>query len=86
MAILVIGGAGYIGSHMTECLISNGQKVVVLDNLSTGHIEFIESLMRRVTHFECSELTFVEGDFGDKALMSSILGAKYFFCHVQLCS
>lgn len=35
--ILVTGGAGYIGSVATEVLLENGYKVVVLDNLSTGH-------------------------------------------------
>ena len=36
MSILVTGGAGYIGSHMVWNLIDAGEKVVVLDNLSTG--------------------------------------------------
>jgi len=36
MAILVTGGAGYIGSHMVHALIDAGERVVVLDNLSTG--------------------------------------------------
>jgi UDP-glucose 4-epimerase len=37
MAILVTGGAGYIGSHMVLALIDRGEQVVVVDNLSTGH-------------------------------------------------
>ena len=38
MAILVLGGAGYIGSHMVDRLVENGQeKVVVVDSLVTGH-------------------------------------------------
>lgn len=37
MAILVCGGAGYIGSHMVAELLENGQEVVVLDNLAKGH-------------------------------------------------
>src|ERR1041385_1642624 len=36
MTVLVTGGAGYIGSHMVYALLAAGQKVVVLDNLSTG--------------------------------------------------
>lgn len=37
MAILVTGGAGYIGSHMVLALVDRGETVVVIDNLSTGH-------------------------------------------------
>ena len=38
MAILVLGGAGYIGSHMVDRLVNEGQeKVVVVDSLVTGH-------------------------------------------------
>lgn len=36
MAILVTGGAGYIGSHMVHALLDRGDDVVVLDNLTTG--------------------------------------------------
>lgn len=37
MRILVLGGAGYIGSHATYQLIDKGHQVVVIDNLETGH-------------------------------------------------
>ena len=36
MTVLVTGGAGYIGSHMVYALVAAGERVVVLDNLSTG--------------------------------------------------
>ena len=39
MAILVCGGAGYIGSHMVAELLENGEEVVILDNLEKGHSE-----------------------------------------------
>lgn len=41
MAILVLGGAGYIGSHTVYELIDCGEEVVVADNLETGHIEAV---------------------------------------------
>ena len=41
MAILVTGGAGYVGSHMAHALVDRGEKVVVLDDLSTGHSELV---------------------------------------------
>ncbi|MGL5055489.1 MAG: UDP-glucose 4-epimerase GalE [Fusobacteriaceae bacterium] len=42
MAILVCGGAGYIGSHVTKLLIENGKEVIVLDNLQTGHVDAVD--------------------------------------------
>ncbi|OPJ59008.1 UDP-glucose 4-epimerase GalE [Clostridium oryzae] len=42
MAILICGGAGYIGSHMVAELVENGEEVVVLDNLQKGHKKAIE--------------------------------------------
>ena len=41
MTILVTGGAGYVGSHMAYALVDRGEKVVVLDDLSTGHGELV---------------------------------------------
>jgi len=58
--ILVVGGAGYIGSHMVLDLIHAGHEVVVLDNLSRGHRDLLVGG------------TFVEGDLGDARLLDSI--------------
>ena len=41
MKVLVLGGAGYIGSHTVYRLIEEGNEVVVFDNLETGHIEAV---------------------------------------------
>ncbi len=62
MNVLVIGGAGYIGSHMVRFLDKAGHKTWVLDNLSTG-------FMQAVTAGE-----LVVGDMNDSALVKSILG------------
>ena len=61
MSILVLGGAGYIGSHAVDQLINKGYKVVVIDNLLTGH--------RAAVH---KEATFYEGDIRDKAFVTSV--------------
>src|SRR5688572_858200 len=44
MKVLITGGAGFIGSHLSEALLARGDTVYVLDNLSTGSIENIEGL------------------------------------------
>ena len=44
MNYLVTGGAGFIGSHLIENLISRGDKVVILDDLSTGNIENLQNI------------------------------------------
>ncbi|WP_226825018.1 UDP-glucose 4-epimerase GalE [Acidithiobacillus ferriphilus] len=66
MRILVVGGAGYIGSHMVKRLARDGHEVVVLDNLSTGH--------REAARFG----EMVEGDLGDSALLDRLLGQRPF--------
>ena len=58
--ILVVGGAGYIGSHMVLALLNADYDVVVLDNLSRGHRDLLTGG------------TLVEGDLGDAALLDRI--------------
>lgn len=62
MAILVTGGAGYIGSHMVLNLADAGETVVVLDNLVTGFDWAIDS-----------RAIFVRGDAGDIALVGRLI-------------
>ena len=50
MNILVIGGAGYIGSHVTYELCDQGYKVTVLDNLSTGFLNNIDNRAKFIQH------------------------------------
>jgi UDP-glucose 4-epimerase len=63
MVTLVTGGAGYIGSHTVYALLDRGEKVVVLDDLSTG-----------VRAQVGQEAAFVGGDVGDRALVERIIG------------
>jgi UDP-glucose 4-epimerase len=62
MAVLVTGGAGYIGSHMVFALVDQGEKVVVLDNLSTGNRGLV-----------AEGVDFVEGDAGDQELVQRLI-------------
>jgi UDP-glucose 4-epimerase len=62
MAVLVTGGAGYIGSHMVLELLDAGEEVVVLDNLSTGFRWAVPQ-----------EATLVVGDVGDPTLVSHVI-------------
>ena len=42
MVTLVTGGAGFVGSHLVDHLIKKGERVIVVDNLSSGEIKFIQ--------------------------------------------
>ena len=44
MRVLITGGAGFIGSHLSEALLDRGDEVFVLDDLSTGSIDNISHL------------------------------------------
>ena len=44
MKTLITGGAGFIGSHLAETLLRNGDEVYIIDDLSTGSVENIEHL------------------------------------------
>jgi len=58
MKILVTGGAGFIGSHLSEALHENGREVYVIDNLSTGSMKNIEHLTGfRQFHFKKGSIT-----------------------------
>ncbi|MEC2222047.1 MULTISPECIES: UDP-glucose 4-epimerase GalE [Heyndrickxia] len=65
MSILVLGGAGYIGSHAVYQLIDQKYDVVVIDNLQTGH--------RAAIH---PKAKFYEGDIRDRAFMQEVFGKE----------
>jgi UDP-glucose 4-epimerase len=66
MRALVTGGAGFIGSHLAERLIGDGNEVVVLDNLSTGNLANIADLQGK------SGFEFVKGNICDSTLVEKI--------------
>lgn len=68
MAILVTGGAGYIGSHTCVELQNAGYEVVVLDNLSNAS----EKSLERVKAITGKEVTFYKGDILDRAILEKI--------------
>lgn len=65
MTILVLGGAGYIGSHTVYELIDRGEDVVIIDNLETGHIEAVHEKAR-----------FYKGDIRDRAFLDSVFAKE----------
>ncbi|MGB2865230.1 MAG: SDR family NAD(P)-dependent oxidoreductase [Sedimentisphaerales bacterium] len=67
MKALVTGGAGFIGSHLAERLLKDGNKVTVIDNLSTGSLENIESFKNHV------DFEFVEGDIRNADLIEPLI-------------
>ena len=60
MNILVTGGAGFIGSNLTDALIADGHNVTVLDNFATGKRENLAHLK------DCSSFTLIEGDIRNR--------------------
>jgi UDP-glucose 4-epimerase len=67
MKVLVTGGAGFIGSHLAERLLKDGNKVVVIDNLSTGSLGNIESYKNH------ADFEFVQGDIRNIGLMEPLV-------------
>lgn len=68
MAILVTGGAGYIGSHTVLELLNQGDEVIVVDNLSNSSSESL----KRVAEITGKEAVFYQGDILDKAFLDSV--------------
>ncbi|WP_226689866.1 NAD-dependent epimerase/dehydratase family protein [Ruegeria arenilitoris] len=67
MHILVTGGAGFIGSHLTEQLIRDGHTVTVLDDLSTGRVANLASVA------DHPNFTFTEGSILDRQMVTDLV-------------
>ena len=68
MRILVTGGAGFIGSHLSETLLKRGHEVRALDDLSTGRLENLATFERH------PRFRFIEGNVMDTALVDGLVG------------
>ena len=65
MRVFITGGAGFIGSHLCDAFIANGDKVEILDNLSTG-------ALKNISHIQ-SNINVIKGDIRDKQLVESLV-------------
>lgn len=70
---LVTGGAGFIGSHLVDALVAAGAKVTIVDNLSTGFVQFVN---------RSEAATFVEGDLLDQNLLDRLLAGHDLVFHL----
>jgi len=76
-SVLVTGGAGFIGSHLTERLCREGHSVRVLDNLATGRLENLEAVR--------DEIELVEGDIRDPEIsVDAVRGCEVVFHEAAL--
>jgi len=73
--VVVTGGAGFVGSHLTEALLKRGCEVTILDNLSNGFIENISHLL------DCNnKVNFIQGDVRDSEVCTkAVEGAEVVF-------
>lgn len=78
MNILITGGAGFIGSHLSRKLLDEGNKVVAVDDLSQGNLDLIKDLLVK------DDFVFVEADVFDVVKMESIFKHNQFDLVFQL--
>ena len=74
MKYLVTGGAGFIGSHLTEQLIARGDQVVILDNLSTGLSDNLSTIKNKIE--------FEQGNILDKSLVEKLVSNSDYVVHL----
>ena len=76
MRILITGGAGFIGSHLTDRLVADGHKITILDNLATGRKENLSA------HLGGESVNFVEGSILDLPLLDGLIKEADYVFHL----
>jgi UDP-glucose 4-epimerase len=76
LKILITGGAGFIGSHLTDRLVKDGHNVTVLDNLSTGRKENLSA------HLGGDRVEFIEGSILDLPLLDKLIKESDYVFHL----
>lgn len=76
MRVLITGGAGFIGSHLAERLITEGHSVTALDDMSTGRIENLKSLA------DNNQFALVEGNILDRELVQDLVDKSDIVFHL----
>ena len=76
MRILITGGAGFIGSHLTDRLVADGHQITILDNLATGRKENLSA------HMGGDKVVFVEGSILDLPLLDSLVNESEYIFHL----
>jgi len=73
--VIVTGGAGFIGSHLTELLLSRGYHVIIIDDFSTGKMANIEPLLKNI------KVDFIQGSITDLPLLQNLFQDVDFVFH-----
>jgi UDP-glucose 4-epimerase len=76
MQILITGGAGFIGSHLTDRLVAEGHQITILDNLATGRKENLSA------HLGGTNVTFIEGSILDLPLLDGLIKETEYVFHL----
>jgi UDP-glucose 4-epimerase len=76
MRILITGGAGFIGSHLTDRLVADGHQITILDNLATGRKENLSA------HLGGNSVTFIEGSILDLSLLDGLIKETEYVFHL----
>jgi UDP-glucose 4-epimerase len=74
MKVFITGGAGFIGSHLCDALVAEGNEVTILDNLSTGS-------KKNITHLE-GKIRVFQGDIRDQNLVESLVANSDLVLHM----